>query len=137
MGQFLVMKSDALRDLINLEIVSSFRSYERQEELFHEYFLECGNEALRFSALPGHSEHQTGLSFDINDASSGFIDTLECKWLNDNCYKYGFIIRYPFNKEDITGYKYEPWHIRYVGEYLSNILYNNGNWVTLEEYISD
>ena len=62
-------------------------------------------------------------------------NTSEGQWLNNNCYKYGFIIRYPKGKESITGYIYEPWHIRYVGVDVATQLYNGGNWITLEEYL--
>ena len=64
-----------------------------------------------------------------------WINTSEGQWLNNNCYKYGFIIRYPRGKEGITGYIYEPWHIRYVGVDVATQLYNGGNWITLEEYL--
>jgi len=75
-------------------------------------------------------------STDSNKAciEDGFNDTDEAKWLNDNAYKYGFILRYPEGKQGITGYKYESWHYRYVGKELAKTLYNNGNWITLEEY---
>ena len=89
-----------------------------------------------FSARAGHSEHQTGLAFDLNNASDSFIGTKEAIWVNSNCYKYGFIIRYPKGKENITGYKYESWHLRYVGVDLATKLYNNGNWITLEEHFN-
>ena len=87
-----------------------------------------------YSARAGYSEHQTGLAIDLNSIDMTFDNTDESNWLKDNCYKYGFIIRYPNDKEDITGYMYEPWHIRYVGKNLANVLYNNGDWITLEEY---
>ena len=87
-----------------------------------------------YSARPGHSEHQSGLAIDINMADSAFDSSPEAKWLNDNAYKYGFILRYPKGKDNITGYMYESWHFRYVGTELANKLYNDGNWITLEEY---
>ena len=70
----------------------------------------------------------------FNSVSSSFGYTDEGKWIKDNCYLYGFIIRYPEGKEKITGYMYEPWHLRYVGEELAEKLYNNGDWITMEEY---
>ena len=94
-----------------------------------------------YSARPGHSEHQTGLAADIKGPNNNlyldqrWINTSEGQWLNNNCYKYGFIIRYPSGKESITGYIYEPWHIRYVGTEVATQLYNGGNWITLEEYL--
>ena len=85
-----------------------------------------------YSARPGYSEHQTGLCTDINTVDSSFANTKEAKWLADNSYKYGFILRFPKGKEDITGYKYEPWHYRYVGEETAKIIYDED--LTLEEY---
>jgi hypothetical protein len=88
--------------------------------------------------MPGSSEHQTGLSIDVSSDSVGcaleesFGATADGKWLAKNCHKYGFIIRYPKNKTKITGYSYEPWHIRYVGRKLATYLYKND--LTLEEY---
>lgn len=129
------MKSDALKEGINLKIISGFRSYNTQNTLYNNYVKRDGKtSADTYSARAGHSEHQTGLAADINSLEQSFINTKEGKWLNDNCYKYGFIIRYPKGKENITGYMYEPWHIRYIGDIASN-LYNNGNWISLEEYL--
>ena len=89
----------------------------------------------------GHSEHQTGLAFDVCEHTSpdtcinnGFDNTSQAKWISENCYKYGLIVRYPQGKDAITGYMYESWHLRYVGVDLATKLYNNGNWITLEEY---
>lgn len=74
------------------------------------------------------------MAFDVNTINDSFANTEEGKWLNDNCYKYGFILRYPNGKSDETGYQYEPWHFRYVGVELAEKLYNNGNWITVEDY---
>ena len=93
-------------------------------------------EADTYSARPGHSEHQTGLAFDLNTIDDSFANTAEGKWINDNCYRYGLILRYPKGKEEITGYQYESWHLRYVGKELAQKLYNNGNWMTLEEHFN-
>ena len=90
--------------------------------------------ADRYSARAGYSEHQTGLAIDVNTIDMSFDNTSESVWLRENAYKYGFIIRYPKGKEEITGYMYEPWHIRYVGKELSNKLYKDGSYITLEEY---
>ena len=131
------MKEDAKNNNINIYVISGFRSYERQNTLYNNYVNRDGKEkADTYSARPGHSEHQSGLAADINSLSQSFENTNEGKWLNENCYKYGFIIRYPKGKEDITGYIFEPWHIRYVGYELSSKLYNNGNWITMEEYFN-
>jgi zinc D-Ala-D-Ala carboxypeptidase len=94
-----------------------------------------GQEAAdTYSARAGFSEHQTGLVLDLNTVDISFDNTNESNWLRDNSYKYGFIIRYPKGKENITGYTYEPWHIRYVGKNLAKEIYNNGDYLTLEEY---
>lgn len=135
-ANFNIMKTAAATDGIALQIVSGFRSYNTQKQLYNNYVNRDGiANADTYSARPGHSEHQTGLAADINAADEWFHDTSEAKWLNDNCYKYGFIIRYPKGKQNITGYIYESWHLRYVGETLAKTLYNDGNWITLEEYL--
>lgn len=122
---------------LNLVLSSGYRSYSFQENLYNNYVKLNGLEAAdTFSARPGHSEHQTGLAFDLNQVNDSFISTDEGKWVNNQAYLYGFIIRYPKGKENITGYKYEPWHLRYVGKDLAEKLYNNGNWITLEEYFN-
>ena len=122
---------------LNIWIQSGYRSYSLQESLYNKYVNRDGKEAAdTYSARPGHSEHQTGLAFDLNSISDDFQYTNEGIWINNNCYKYGFILRYPKGKEHITGYKYESWHLRYVGEELSTKLYNNGDWITLEEYFN-
>ena len=132
---FFNMQSAALKENIELKIVSGFRSFSRQEEIYESYLkIDSKEKVDTYSARPGHSEHQSGLAIDINITDDSFIDTKEAKWLNDNAYKYGFILRYPRNKSDITGYKYEPWHYRYVGCDLAKKLYNNGDWETIEEY---
>lgn len=129
------MKINAVTDGIYLSITSGYRSYSYQNTLYNNYVSANGKaQADTFSARPGNSEHQTGMAFDIINASDSFNDTKEAKWLNDNAYKYGFILRYPQGKQGITGYKYESWHYRYVGKELAKTLYNNGNWITLEEY---
>ena len=130
------MQNDAANEGINLKIISGFRSYGTQQTLYNNYVARDGKaEADRYSARAGHSEHQSGLAADINSLEQSWKNTKEGKWLNDNCYKYGFIIRYPEGKEDITGYMFEPWHIRYVGIDVATSIYNNGNWLTLEEYL--
>lgn len=131
------MKEAASNDGIKLSIVSGYRSYQTQKSLYNNYVNRDGKTAAdTYSARPGHSEHQLGLAADLITASSNnhFENTKEYEWLKNNCYKYGFILRYLEGKENITGYKFEPWHYRYVGESLATKLYNNGNWITLEEY---
>ena len=128
------MREAASKDKITLWIQSGYRSYKTQEELFNNYVKQSGKEkAETFSARPGHSEHQTGLAMDLNIVDSSFEGTKEAIWIEKNCYKYGFIIRYPKGKESITGYKYEPWHIRYLGKDLAKKIYSSN--LTLEEYL--
>lgn len=120
-------------DGINLFVCSGFRSYLTQKNLYQSYVNRDGQAAAdTYSARPGYSEHQTGLAFDMNNASSSFNNTKEAKWLAENCYKYGFIIRYPQGKESITGYQYESWHIRYVGTDLAKAIHDTD--LTLEEF---
>lgn len=129
------MKSDATALGLNIWIASGYRSFEAQKGLYDKYVSRDGKVAAdTYSARAGHSEHQTGYAFDLNSVTDAFADTSEGKWINESCYKYGFIIRYPKGKESITGYKYESWHLRYVGKSLAEKLYNNGDWITLEEY---
>lgn len=136
MTAFNSMQADALSQGISLSIRSGYRSYSTQNTLYNNYVARDGKAlADTYSARPGHSEHQTGLAADINSLDQSWINTPEGQWLNNNCYKYGFIIRYPQGKESITGYMYEPWHIRYVGVEIATALYNDGNWLSLEEYL--
>lgn len=129
------MKADASAIGLNLYNSSGYRSYYDQKYIYDNYVKRDGQaNADRYSARAGHSEHQSGLAFDLNTISWEFENTNEGIWVNQNCYKYGLILRYPKGKESITGYMLEPWHLRYVGVELAKILYNNGNWITLEEY---
>lgn len=118
---------------------SGYRPYEYQKVVFDKFVEEVGlEEAKKAVALPGSSEHQTGLAFDIAYMNNGKYqektsdDDPEIKWLKENAHKFGFILRYPQGKEDITGYKYESWHYRFVGIELATILYCEN--ITLEEY---
>ena len=134
MDAFYEMQSAASLDGISLFVASGFRSYEYQEDLYNAYVKRDGKEAAdTYSARPGYSEHQTGLAADINAADSSFDDTEEAKWLAENCYKYGFIIRFPKGKEQYTGYIYESWHLRYVGKDLAKKIHEAGD-ISLEEY---
>lgn len=128
------MFSAAKSQGISLWIVSGFRSYSLQSQLYSNYAAQDGKAAAdRYSARPGHSEHQTGLAFDLNSLSQSFENTPEGQWLAKNCYKYGFIIRFPKGKESKTGYMYEPWHVRYLGVDTATKVYNSG--LCLEEYL--
>ena len=135
---------------LNFEICSSYRSVERQEELLDEdikalmkkgySYKDAYEEATRETMPPGYSEHATGLAFDIVAMSYQMLDahqekTAECKWLRENCAEYGFILRYPKEKEDITGISYESWHFRYVGEEAAKYIMENK--ITLEEYLEE
>lgn len=124
----------------NLFAQSGYRSYSRQVFLFDSYSQKHGEEeANKFSARPGESEHQTGLTMDITSEAVGyqltvdFGNTPEGKWVAENAHKFGFIIRYPEGKEDITKYQYEPWHLRYVGIRAATEIKEND--LTLEEYL--
>lgn len=139
--QFNIMKSDAKSAGLTLRAFSTYRSYDRQKYLYNSYMERDGKEAAdSYSARPGFSEHQTGLAFDIgnnnpqNDASMSFENTKEFNWLKENSYKYGFILRYPKDKENITGFSYEPWHYRYVGEETAKEIFSLD--ITLDEYLN-
>ena len=134
MDAFYKMQSDASSDGISLFVAAGFRSYDYQVELYNAYVKRDGKEAAdTYSARPGYSEHQTGLAADINAADSSFEDTPEAIWLDKNCYKYGFVIRFPKGKEQYTGYTYEPWHLRYVGDRIAKEIHDAGG-ISLEEY---
>jgi D-alanyl-D-alanine carboxypeptidase len=133
------MFAAAKKDGIALAGVSAYRSYATQEALFNAYVQQDGLEkAKTYSAVPGTSEHETGLAIDVSGsdgkcaAEDCFGDTKESKWLEQHAAEYGFIIRYPKGKEAITGYQYEPWHIRYVGQAAAQEIAKRG--ITLEEY---
>lgn len=129
------MINDAAGQGINLWIKSGYRSYNTQQGTYAHWVNMYGQAtADTISARPGHSEHQTGLAADLNSLDQEFEYTPEGKWLNNNCYKYGFIIRFVKGKESETGYAFEPWHVRYVGKDLAAKLYNGGNWITMESY---
>ncbi|WP_426449443.1 M15 family metallopeptidase [Paenibacillus sp. S-38] len=120
--------------------VSAYRSHETQKTLYHNYVLKDGEEAAgKYSAKPGHSEHETGLAIDVTSrsgkcaASDCFASTKEAAWLASHSHEFGFIIRYPKGKESVTGYQYEPWHLRYVGLEAASAITKGG--MTLEEYV--
>ncbi|MCM1132939.1 MAG: D-alanyl-D-alanine carboxypeptidase family protein [Ruminococcus flavefaciens] len=135
------LSADAANAGLNIYLSSGFRSYEYQDEIYNNYVWAYGQAtADTFSARPGHSEHQTGLAIDVNSIDDSFAGTPEAIWLEEHCYEYGFIIRYPKGKSDITGYKYEPWHIRYVGKDVAQELHDaavacGDPTLTLEEYL--
>lgn len=123
----------------SLHAFSGYRSYSYQENLYLSDLYNYGQEYVdKFTAKPGYSEHQTGLAFDIGGepkcwADPCFDDTEEAKWLAENAHRFGFILRYPKGKENITGYGFESWHFRYVGEEHAMKIYEEG--LSLEEYL--
>lgn len=129
-----VMQQAAAKDGLDLYVVSGYRSYDYQAQLYQNYCNRDGQAAAdRYSARPGYSEHQTGLAFDLNSTSNSFAGTAEAKWLAAHAHEYGFIIRYPKGKESVTGYQYEPWHLRYLGTETAKAVYDSG--LCLEEYL--
>lgn len=136
------MATDAKALGFDLVAFSGFRSYEYQTTLYNNYVNRDGKEAAdRYSARPGHSEHQTGLAFDIGENSqqdlwltAEFGETPAGQWLADNAHRYGFILRYPEGKEEVTGFMYESWHFRYLGVEKATDVKKTG--LTLEEYLS-
>ncbi|MBI2592460.1 M15 family metallopeptidase [Candidatus Saccharibacteria bacterium] len=135
------MTSVAKKDGILLKLFSGYRSYSQQRSVYSNFVASQGQAyADVTSARPGHSEHQTGLAADVA-ATSGecdieicFGDMAEGKWVAANSYKYGFILRYPKDKQNLTGYEYEPWHLRFVGIDLASQLYKTGE--TLEQFFN-
>jgi len=119
-----------------IRAVSAYRSYNYQTNLYNNYVKTDGvKNADQYSARPGFSEHQTGLAVDVDNKITNFNDfenTKEFSWMQENAHKYGFILRYPKGKENITGYIYEPWHYRYVGIEIASFIHKNN--ITYEEY---
>ncbi|QXE02654.1 D-alanyl-D-alanine carboxypeptidase family protein [Terribacillus sp. DMT04] len=129
----------AQKDGMELVAASGYRSEARQKQIYENNVASQGQEETdKVSSRPGRSEHQSGLAIDLTSAEMAlaleetFINTDEGKWLADHAYEHGFIVRYPKGKTDITGYSYEPWHIRYVGKDLAKQIHEEG--VTLEEH---
>ena len=124
----------AAEEGLDIYLSSGFRSFDEQNSIYNNYVDAYGQaSADTFSARPGYSEHQTGLAIDVNTIDDSFDGTPEAVWLANHAHEYGFIIRYPKGKEGITGYKYEPWHIRYLGVEKATEVYNSG--LTLEEFL--
>ena len=132
----------AAEDGIELKMTTAYRSYDFQKLLFDSYVEKEGEAAAnKYSAKPGQSEHQTGLAVDVSSPSvdyqlsNEYGETKEGKWIARHAHEFGFILRFPKGKEDITGYQYEPWHIRYVGLTAAKEIYNQKT--TLEEYLQE
>ena len=118
----------------SIPMISGYRSYDYQAQLYNGYVARDGKEAAdRYSAQPGKSEHQSGLAFDVGSIDNNYGESDAGRWLAAHCADYGFILRYPPGKEHITGYMYEPWHIRYVGVSTARAIMSSG--LTLEEYL--
>lgn len=134
---FIKMADDAKKDGITILITTAYRDYNFQSVLYNNYVKADGKKlADTYSARPGYSEHQLGYSFDLTNTDyadfSEFEYTNEYAWMKENAYKYGFILRYPKDKEYITGYQFEAWHYRYVGVDIATYIYENE--ITYEEY---
>ncbi|MFH5184300.1 D-alanyl-D-alanine carboxypeptidase family protein [Paenibacillus sp. TAB 01] len=130
----------ARQDGIELAGVSAFRSFSTQRAVFGQYVRQDGEDKARsYSAVPGTSEHQTGLAIDLSGRSGAcaatdcFDGTPEARWIAEHSYEYGFILRYPKGQEALTGYQYEPWHIRYVGVKAAADIFKQH--LTLEQYL--
>ena len=140
-AHFKKMQEAALKEGYQIFIDSSYRTYEYQQVLFDDLVSKKGLEyTLTSVAKPGCSEHQTGLAIDILFMRDGVlfesfeVDEPEIVWAMNNAYKFGFILRYPKDKEDVTGFMFEPWHYRYVGEEVSRQMHEK-NILTLEELL--
>ncbi|MDR0247076.1 MAG: M15 family metallopeptidase [Burkholderiales bacterium] len=134
------MVQTALQQNLSFQLRSAYRSYPYQQGIYNRYVArDRKSKADTYSARPGHSEHQTGLSFDITQPVSGgtlssanFDKTPQFVWLSKHAHEYGFILRYPALKTHITGFVYEPWHYRYVGKEVAKRIYEQG--LTFDEY---
>jgi D-alanyl-D-alanine carboxypeptidase len=131
---FIEMYKDAQKEGYDLVINSSYRSYQDQEEVCNTYRdLYGDNYVTNYVAMPGFSEHQTGLSFDIGSKDTNvFAESDEYTWTQENAHKYGFIQRFPEEYEAVTGFRAEPWHYRYVGKKIASYIYENN--ISFEEY---
>lgn len=138
MPYYLKMLDGANRDGVDFTVHSGYRSYQHQKRIMEERIKKQGVDALKYVAPAGASEHQTGLAFDVLCIVDGEYKLVSSDdddaiiWLKENGYKYGFILRYPKGKENITGFNYERWHYRFVGPELADYLYQSQ--LTLEEY---
>lgn len=139
-SKFMALLADMRKNGFSVsQSYSGFRSYDYQKQLYNSYVNRSGQAAAdRFSARPGFSEHQTGLAFDVLNGrgqllNSSGADRNAAQWLAANAHRYGFIVRYPAGKEYITGYQYEPWHLRYLGD-VAKLVYDSQ--LTLEEFLN-
>lgn len=132
------LSKDASKENYKVIAMSTYRSYEYQVDLYNKYVKSDGKKAAdTYSGRPGNSEHQTGLAVDVynqTETYTNFEKTKEYNWMQENAYKYGFILRFPKDKENETGYEFESWHYRYVGKYIAKYIHKHN--ITLEEYIA-
>lgn len=130
------LASDAKKENLSIVAMSSYRSYDYQVDLYNKYVKSDGQEAAdTYSGRPGHSEHQTGLAVDVynqKETYTNFENTKEFIWMQKHAHEYGFILRFPQDKEEETGYHYESWHYRYVG--IEAAKYIKENNISFEEY---
>lgn len=138
-NMFTKMRDDAALENITLKITSAYISAEEQKAVYDEQLLTDTEKNIdRFCPRPGHSEHHSGMAIDVigsNGNQENFAQSAEFQWLTANCHKYGFIIRYMDETEEITGFKGNPCHLRYVGTEVSTYMHDN-NVKTLEEYLA-
>ncbi len=140
LASFKKLQEEALKQGYHIDVMSGYRTYSYQDKLYNKLLKEKGfSYAFRSVALPGRSEHQTGLAIDfcVYKDDKCYIEheienLEETKWVHENAHRFGFILRYPIDKEEITEYNYEPWHLRYIGDKATYLYQNNE---TLEEYI--
>lgn len=132
------LSKDASKKNYKVIAMSTYRSYEYQVDLYNKYVKSDGKDAAdTYSGRPGNSEHQTGLAVDVynqTETYTNFEKTKEYNWMQENAYKYGFILRFPKDKENETGYEFESWHYRYVGKDIAKYIHKHN--ITLEEYIA-
>lgn len=130
------MAKDAKKEDLTIVAMSSYRSYDYQVDLYNRYAKEDGQEAAdTYSGRPGHSEHQTGLAVDVYNEEkdyTNFEKTAEYDWMMEHAHEYGFILRFPKDKEDETGYHFESWHYRYVGQEIAKYIKEHN--ISFEEY---
>lgn len=131
---YLELYNAASAEGYDLLVNSAYRSYKDQEDVYKTYYNLYGeNYVKKYAAKPGFSEHQSGLSLDVASVHSNiFEQSKEFTWMKENAYKYGFVLRFPKNKENITGFRYEAWHYRYVGKDIAKYMYENN--LTFDEY---
>jgi D-alanyl-D-alanine carboxypeptidase len=126
------MYEEGLKHELDLKPAYAYISYEDQEGIYESMTEKYNKSVDDHYAKPGHSDYQTGLAICIGLSTKNFAYTKEYSWLSDNAHEYGFIIRYPEGKENITGFEFEPWHFRYVGKEAAKVIHDKN--ITLEEY---